>query len=297
MITSPSITPHLTSASSDFGERKQSRRVVHRTHGITHGPITRLMSPMDLGRRVKPFVFLDLMSFPNGTKPQTFPMHPHSGIATLTYLFEGEGAYADTTGQQGKTGILRAGGVEWMLSGKGVWHTGGAVDNKGVLGFQLWVALPPDLENAEAHSICLDPEQVEQEGPASVILGSYGMTRSVIEAPSSMSYLAVRLKDGERWTFEPPKGHTVAWLAVAIGCLDSPTSVDAGEMVVFDESSANIEFLARGDTAFVLGSAQKHPHELVCGSYSVHTSREALQQGEDEIKRLAHKLKGQGLLG
>jgi hypothetical protein len=53
-----------------------------------------------------------------------------------------------------------------------------------------------------------------------------------------------------------------------------------------------IDFVAQGgDTAFVLGSAVKHPHELVTGRYSVHTSKVALEQGEAEIKRIGERFR------
>jgi redox-sensitive bicupin YhaK (pirin superfamily) len=59
-----------------------ARAISHRTRGRAHGPITRLMSPSDLGELLKPFVFLDL--FEHGGAPFNGPLHPHSGIATLT---------------------------------------------------------------------------------------------------------------------------------------------------------------------------------------------------------------------
>ncbi|HTD04838.1 MAG TPA: pirin family protein, partial [Undibacterium sp.] len=55
-------------------------------------------------------------------------------------------------------------------------------------------------------------------------------------------------------------------------------------------------FVAEGDTEFVIGSAVKHPHELVMGYYSVHTSRQALERGEAEIQRIGAKLKAAGQL-
>ena len=67
------------------------RAIVHRTRGRGgHGPITRLMSPSDLGEILKPFMFLDRI---DGTdlsrfKADGYGLHPHSGIATLTWLFE-----------------------------------------------------------------------------------------------------------------------------------------------------------------------------------------------------------------
>ena len=87
------------------------RRIVRRTRGSRHGPITRLMSPSDLGQELKPFVFLDLFDLKGGRGGTD--LHPHSGIATVTYLFEGSIRYEDSNGA---TGVLSADGVEWVQS-------------------------------------------------------------------------------------------------------------------------------------------------------------------------------------
>lgn len=157
-------------------------------------------------------------------------------------------------------------------------------------------ALPASEENAPAQSIYLAPSLVPQEGPARVLLGRYGSAQSPIPAPSDMTYLAVHLKDGERWRYAPPAGHTVAWLAVNAGQLNVGGPVSAGELAVFEESDQAIDLVAQGDTSFVLGSAVKHPHDLVLGSYSVHTSTAALTQGEAEIQRIGANLRHEGLL-
>jgi redox-sensitive bicupin YhaK (pirin superfamily) len=272
---------------------KAARAIVHRTRGSTHGPITRLMSPGDLGQVLKPFIFLDLVNFKPGASNQRFGMHPHSGIATLTFMAQGDVRYEDTTGQ---SGVLPAGGVEWMQAGSGVWHTGEPLGDTAGQGFQLWVALPSPLENAPAFSRYLSPAQVPSEGPARVLLGTYGTAQSDIASPSDMTYLSVHLGAGERWQFTPPTGHTVAWAAVAAGQLRSDGVIHAGELAIFERSSQPIDFVAQGETSFVLGSAVMHPHELFMGSYSVHTSNEALAQGEAEIRRIGNSLQRQGKL-
>jgi len=276
-----------------------TRAIVYRTRGAKHGPITRLMSPGDLGEYLKPFVFLDLFGFDTTGGHKGFGMHPHSGIATLTWLIEGDTLYEDTTGEQG---VLRGGGVEWMRAGNGVWHTGAPAPGvTRVQGFQLWVALPAAEENAPAQSMYLAPSQVPQDGPTRVLLGRYGAAQSPIPAPSPMNYLAVQLKDGERWRYTPPAGHTVGWVAVNAGRLDAGDGtrgpIGTGELAVFEESEAALDVVAQGDTAFVLGSAVPHPHELVMGHYSVHTSRATLDQGEAEIRRIGAKLREEGRLG
>src|SRR5258707_3524617 len=97
-----------------------SPRITHRTRGETHGPMTRLMSPSDLGEILKPFVFLDL--FDHEGAPFEGPLHPHSGIATLTYVAEGAVSFIDPDNVRG---TLTSGGVEWMQAGRGMWHGGG----------------------------------------------------------------------------------------------------------------------------------------------------------------------------
>jgi redox-sensitive bicupin YhaK (pirin superfamily) len=268
-----------------------ARKVIYRTRGDTGGPITRLMSPSDLGQLIKPFVFLDHFHF-DGRGPR-MPMelgwHPHSGIATVTVVLEGAVRYAETTG---KAGVLSAGSVEWMRAGNGVWHTGEA-EPEGVRGFQLWVALPPELENAPNASHYVLPGESPVDGPVRVILGSHGKMKSPIDAPP-MNYLVVTLKAGERWSYQPAEGHEVAWVAVHAGVLRTPTPIPGREIAIFEPSEASIDFLAEGDTVFVLGSAPAHRHQLALGSYSVHTHPKALRQGEEEIRRIGARLLAEG---
>ena len=268
------------------------RAIALRTLGRRHGPITRLVSPSDIGEAIKPFVFLDRGEVRYTGKP-LFGIHPHSGIATLTVVLGGALAYEDTTG---KKGTVSAGGLEWMKAGRGVWHDGGALPGDPLRVFQLWVALDADQELAPAESHYIAPESVQQEGPVRVVLGEYGRARSVIPGSPRINYFHVRLKDGERWRYLPPATHNVAWLAVDKGALRAPAEVQAGELVVFEQSNAAIELQADGDTSFVFGSAPKHPHPLVLGYYSVHTSAQALERGEAGITRIGEALRKQGRL-
>jgi redox-sensitive bicupin YhaK (pirin superfamily) len=250
------------------------------------------MSPSDFGRLLKPFVFLDLIDN-QGASFSGFGLHPHSGIGTVTYIAEGSVRYEDTNGA---TGLLPAGGIEWMRAGGGVWHGGGLGDPGRTRGFQLWIALPPELELGPSESVYLSPEVVPSDGPARVLIGSYGTATSSIKAPSPMNYLAVRLKAGERWGYQPPAGHTVGWTAVGKGSILVPDELQQGELVAFTTSSAMLEFEAQSDAEFVLGSAVPHNYDLVLGSHSVHTSVEALREAETRISDIRTRLVGQGRL-
>jgi len=270
----------------------RARRVAYRTRGHSHGSITRLVSPSDVGRLIKPFVFLDYFDI----DPEHMPdigFHPHSGIATLTLLLEGQISYEETSGTKG---IIEPGGVEWMRAGGGVWHTGGAVGTARAKGFQLWIALPPEMEGLESRAQYLGSEHFQSQGPARVILGHYGQAISEVSAPATINYLDVALKKGAKWRYQPPENHTVAWVVVHQGRLATPEIVGEGELAVFAESNTALEFEALEDTGFVLGSAVKHPHDLVLGTYSVHTSRQALDRGEAKIREIGQRLRAEGRL-
>lgn len=280
-----------TAVHDDVAAPSANREIAYRTKGRVHGGVTRLVSPGDAGEIIKPFVFLDLFNLQSSR--HKMGMHPHSGIATVTVILDGALEYRETTGS---AGVLPAGGIEYMSAGGGVWHEGGPVDGGAVRGFQLWLALPPEDENAPSHSMYLAPDRVQSAGPARVVLGSYRGVHSAIQPRAPLTYLHVTLKDGERWIYQPPQGHDVAWLAVADGALGIGDIRVAGEVAILDEGAGSIEVVAHGDTQFVLGSAAKHPYPLVTGYYSVHTSRAALQHGENGIAKLGEQLRADGLL-
>ncbi|MEO3723436.1 pirin family protein [Pseudomonas syringae] len=266
------------------------RAIRYRTSGNGHGSIVRLMSPSDLGQLIKPFVFLDLFegeaSFIN-----RMPMHPHSGIATVTLITEGNLRFEDA--DSGK-GMIDYGGVEWMRAGGGVWHGKemSVGTSQRIQGFQLWVALPPALENASVDSQYLESGAMPEVGPARVILGLHQGVQSPVRAPAGMNYLLVTLGLGETWTYTPPEGHESLWLSVSRGLLAAPDLVSAGEMAVFEPGNGAVTLKAlREDTVFVIGSAQPHPYELALGNYSVHTNPQALREGEAKIAEIGGRLR------
>jgi redox-sensitive bicupin YhaK (pirin superfamily) len=262
-----------------------ARVITHRTRGRKHGPVTRLLSPSDLGEVLKPFVFLDLFDVEGA--PNFGGLHPHSGIATLTYIQEGAVNYIDPDDNRG---TVSAGGIEWMQAGGGMWHGGGFRGPGRTRGFQLWIALPPALELGPTTSVYQSADDLQSAGPATILLGSYRGVSSRIAAPAPINYLGVRLKAGERWIYQPPAGHEVLWAAVSHGVVRAPEEVRAGDVVAFERSEQAVEFEALSDTAFVLGSAVPHGHDLVLGYYSVHTSPGSLRKGEANISNIQQQL-------
>ena len=250
------------------------------------------MSPGDLGQVLKPFVFLDLFDMDTASFPG-IGLHPHSGIATVTYLFEGSVRYEDSNGT---TGVLAQGGVEWFKAGHGAWHGGGPGDSARSRGFQLWLSLPPGEELGPVENVYQAPDTVARDGPARVLVGTHGTATSSLKAPASLNYLAVRLAAGQSWRYQPAIDHTAGWVALAAGRLLVPETVEAGELAIFEPSNGAIDFLADADTEFVVGSAAPHAHDLVLGSHSVHTSASALRAAQRRIIEIQLRLENEGRL-
>ena len=158
--------------------------------------------------------------------------------------------------------------------------------------------LPASQELQTPDSFYLKAKDVPREGPARIILGSYGSSQSPIPSTNGgINYLDVRMKKGEQWIYNVPSNHTVAFISVWKGKIKVfDDIVKADELVVFEESAGgNLNFASDDDACFILGTAEKHPHDLVLGSYSVHTCKESLMKGEANIKNVGAAMKAKGI--
>jgi redox-sensitive bicupin YhaK (pirin superfamily) len=270
-----------------------ARRIFHRTRGETKGPVTQLVGPSDLGQLIKPFVLLSYIELSRETH---LPMnlHAHSGIASVGMLIDGSLHLRDS---RDAPVTLHAGGMEWMCSGSGIWHGGPFTVSGKMRGFQMWMSLAPEFELTEPREQFLRPDEVPQAGCARILLGRYGELRSPIDAPWPITYLHVRLSAGDDWRYEPPRDHDVLWIALHSGSLDLGSStVEAGELVIFEDGNQAVEIRALADCEFVLGSALRSPYDLVQSSGSIHASADALSRAQIQIERLAGELRKQGRL-
>ena len=249
-------------------------------------------APSELAEMLKPFVLLDAFDMDRAefTRFNAGALHPHSGMATLTYITGGDMQYQDSSGAGG---VLKEGDIEWLHASLGAFHAG-EVGEQGCQLFQLWIALPPEQETGEAISIHLHKEQVPKVGPVAVLLGTYKGVSSPLTSPSDMTYLGVSLKAGQRWRYEPPAAHTVAWMATKFGNVRVPELVEKHELVAFEPSNQAIEFEAVSDVEFVVGSAVKHPYPLSIYGESVHTSPEALEKGKAHLAETYARLIAEG---
>lgn len=120
------------------------------------------------------------------------------------------------------------------------------------------MALPPELELASAESLYFEAEAIMHDGPARILLGQYNGRTSPVPSPSSMTYLHVRLSDGQKWTYQPQADHDIAWLATNAGQLEIGNTLLERELAIFAEGHGAISITAHEEAEFVIGSAVKH---------------------------------------
>jgi redox-sensitive bicupin YhaK (pirin superfamily) len=196
--------------------------------------------PYSGGRMVGPFIFFDHMGpvdFPAGI-PRTVDVrpHPHIGLSTVTYLFDGEIMHRDSVGSEQP---IRPGEVNWMTAGRGITHSerferarreGGRAH-----GIQAWVALPErDEERAPAfhhHGVDDLPALTGKGARGRLIAGEAYGARAKVEAHSPMFYAHWALDAGAQ--AEIPGGYPERALYVVNGAVELEGRVlKAGEMAV-----------------------------------------------------------------
>jgi hypothetical protein len=209
-------------------------------------------------RSVGPFIFFDHMgpaAFAPGKGLDVRP-HPHIGLATVTYLFEGEIMHRDNLGS---VQAIRPGDVNWMVAGEGIVHSERTklevrrVGHK-LHGIQCWLGLPKEHEKIKAsfthHPANKLPTRDKADSSIRVMLGSgFGM-KSPVKVFSPTLYADAILIDGA--SIDVPADHPERAIYVVEGALDNGGKVvEAGEMVILlPDAEAAVK--AKGKTRFVV---------------------------------------------
>jgi len=226
--------------------------LVPRTRDLGGGFEVRRVLPAARKRAVGPFVFFDQMgpvALAPGKGLDVRP-HPHIGLATVTYLFEGEILHRDSLGT---VQPIRAGDVNWMTAGRGIVHserTPGELRAGGspLAGIQLWVGLPaseeetePRFEHTEAARL---PLLDERDARIRLILGEWRGARSPVATLSPMLYADATLAPDATLELEPTYVERAAY--VIEGVVDHDGEAHApGRMLVF-AAGAPVRISARG---------------------------------------------------
>jgi len=170
-----------------------------------------------------------------------FPMHPHRGIETVTYMLAGQVTHRDSLGNAGTIG---AGDVQWMTAGRGIMHEEMPQSVSGKMaGFQLWVNLPAKLKMTrpryQEYLAAFIPEARLVDGVRiRVVAGAAdGVRGPVTEIAAEPTYLDIRLPAGVTYAHPAPAGHTAfAYLfegAAVFGDGDRPLT--SPKLIVFGD--------------------------------------------------------------
>jgi len=225
--------------------------------------------PFAKRRMVGPFIFLDHMgpaAFAPGEGINVRP-HPHIGLSTVTYLFEGEILHRDSLGS---TQAIRPGEVNWMTAGRGIVHSERTdptllSQSRRAHGLQAWVALPEadeETDPAFAHHPEADLPSYETGGLwARLIAGSaYGVAAKV-KTHSPLYYIHWELKAGTRCA--PPEGYPENALYVVRGEIEvEGRTFHAGQMLVLSGNQRPTVTAITDATVAALGGEPVGPRHI-----------------------------------
>jgi len=222
------------------------------------GFTVRRLLPWRARRMVGPFVYFDHMGpvgFDAGAGLDVLP-HPHIGLATVTYLYEGALLHRDSLGSEQ---VIRPGDVNWMTAGRGIVHSertppAERASGAHLHGLQLWVALPSADEEVEPsfrhHPGATLPEMDRDGVRLRVMAGSAYGAASPVEVRSPLFYVDVQMPAGSELPL--PEEHAERAVYVVEGSVRAGSaSAGPGRMLVFAEF-ADVTLWAQVATRAVL---------------------------------------------
>jgi len=235
-------------------------------------------------RMVGPFVFLDHMGpavFPPGKGIAVRP-HPHIGLATITYLFEGEIMHRDSLGC---VQLIQAGAVNLMTAGRGIVHSERASDDIAVKsrlhGIQSWLALPLDLEEMEPgfvhYSTASLPELNVGAATVRVIMGTAYGARSPVATYSPTLYLEARLPAGSELALPNDVSERAAYVTEGAVSIEGEEHGE-GTMVVARTGATVLLRASETSRVMVVGGEPLGPRHIWWNFVS--SSKERIEQAK-----------------
>ena len=237
-----------------------------------------------------PFLLFDHFAFNNPLEGplRGFPMHPHRGIETVTYILDGSVSHRDSLGN---AGVIGPGDVQWMTSGRGILHE--EMPKRGesgnIYGFQLWVNLPaaqkmgqPRYQEVNSSTIPV----IEKDGARiRLVAGELdGIRGPVTEIAASPLYMDVNLAPGARFVYPIPSGHTtLAYIFEGVGETGNEV-VESVSMVVFKDDGDQVEVKSESGVRFMLIAGAPFKEPIVPYGPFVMNTVEEIQQTIAELR-------------
>jgi hypothetical protein len=262
--------------------------IVPRTVDLGDGFSVRRALPSARSRMVGPFIFFDHFGpaeFRAGNGLDVRP-HPHIGLATVTYLFDGEIMHRDSLGT---AAAIKPGEVNWMTAGRGIVHserTGAELRTTGspIHGLQMWVALPQAKEEIEpgfAHHVIDEFPMVRDDGLfARVVVGSLYGVKSPVPTVHETMFANVLLRTGAKIPLDTD--HEERAIYVVDGTVDiAGDKFEPGRLLVFKPGD-KITITAASDAHFViLGGAPMDGPRHIWWNF-VSSRKERIEQAKAE---------------
>jgi len=241
-------------------------------------------------QRVGPFVFFDHMGpaeFPPGTGVNV-RSHPHIGLATITFLFEGEILHRDSLGY---VQAIRPGEINWMTAGKGIVHSEKVspeilASGQKLHGLQTWVALPIEHEETEPrfeHYPADGIPVLEQAGATiTVVIGTaYGKT-SPVQAASETLYVEIKLEPGAG--IKLPDAEELGVYVVSGNIELDGQAIAEGVLAVLKNGASASVGSSGGAHLMICGGDTLEGERIVWWNF-VSSSRERLEQAKRDWKQ------------
>lgn len=235
-----------------------------------------------------PFLMLDAFDSENPDDYiRGFPMHPHRGIETVTYLAEGRIEHEDSLGNKG---TIVGGGCQWMTAGSGILHQEMPKASPRMLGLQLWVNLARTDKMAPPKYRDIQPEQVthvkEPGVEIRVLAGDYKGHHGAMQADYvNVTYLDVTLEPDARWTLNTRPDDTLFVYVLEGGCYDNEgNTVKKRNAVLFTKGDSLTLIGGEEQTRMVIAAGKALQEPVAWGGPIVMNTDEELRQAFFELE-------------
>jgi redox-sensitive bicupin YhaK (pirin superfamily) len=243
-----------------------------------------------------PFFLFDHFGSENaGDYMAGFPLHPHRGIETITYVLDGSVAHKDSLGN---SGVIGAGDVQWMTAGSGILHEEmPKAGPRRLDGFQIWVNLPRHLKMTRPRYQDVPAARIPEHalaggGRVRVIAGrSQDVAGAVQEIYAEPTYLDVSLPQGASYDAAVPRGHTALLYVFEGEVTVGPTpagraapSIAAPRLVVLSDGDLVRVHAPSKPARFLLLSAQPLGEPAVRWGPFVMNTPEEIRQALHELR-------------
>lgn len=262
--------------------------IIPRTSDLGNFEVRRAL-PSRERRLVGPFIFFDRMGPALLKADQALDVrpHPHIGLSTVTYLFDGEIKHRDSLGTEL---VIKPGDINLMTAGKGITHSERSPENRrghpqSISGLQTWLALPDQMEEMDPEfghtESALMPEFAAGGAKGRVVIGSFEGLKSPVKTFSETLYVDLSLEAGARFPF-PATQEERALYVLSGSLFVAGDHFPADRLLVFRPGDAiTLEAGPEGCHLMLFGGAAMSSKRYIWWNF-VSSSKERIEKAKEE---------------